>query len=96
MDFVSLNPNAFVLAVTPQPAELDMGLFKRPFQDEAWTLVLASVIIIVINIKVPYSLLSYYEHTESFKLSSLFSRLFVLLINAYYAGALTMFFLAVN
>mgnify|MGYP001278142843 FL=1 len=96
MDFVSLNPNAFVLAVTPQPAELDMGLFKRPFQDEAWTLVLASVIIIVINIKVPYTLLSYYEHTKSFKLSSLFSRLFVLLINAYYAGALTMFFLAVN
>ena len=96
MDFVSLNPNAFVLAVTPQPAKLDMGLFRRPFQDEAWILVLASVIIIVINIKVPYSLLSYYEHTESFKLSSLFSRLFVLLINAYYAGALTMFFLAVN
>ena len=92
MDFVSLNPNAFVLAVTPQPAKLDMGLFRRPFQDEAWILVLASVIIIVINIKVPYTLLSYYEHTKSFKLSSLFSWLFVLLINAYYGGALTMFF----
>ena len=92
MDFVSLNPNAFVLALTPQPAEYDMGLFIRPFQDEAWILVLASVIIIVINIAIPYSLLSYYEHTESFKLSSLFSWLFFLLINAYYSGALTMFF----
>jgi hypothetical protein len=92
MDFVSLNPNAFVLALTPQPAELDMGLFIRPFQDQAWLLVLASVIIIVINIVIPYSLLSYYEHTDSFKLASLFSWLFFLLINAYYGGALTMFF----
>ena len=92
MDFVSLNPNAFVLALTPQPAELDMGLFIRPFQDEAWILVLVSVIIIFSNIVIPYSLLSYFEHTESFKLSSLFSWLFVLLINAYYGGALTMFF----
>ena len=92
LDFVSLNPKAFVLALTPQPAALDMGLFIRPFQVEAWILVLASVTIIVINIAVPYSLLSYYEHTESFKLSSLFSWLFFLLINAYYGGALTMFF----
>ena len=92
LDFVSLNPKAFVLALTPQPAAIDMGLFIRPFQDEAWILVLASVTIIVINIAVPYSLLSYYEHTESFKLSSLFSWLFFLLINAYYGGALTMFF----
>ena len=92
MDFVSLNPNTFVLALTPQPAELDMGLFIRPFQDEAWILFLASVTIILINIAIPYSLLSYYEHTESFKLSSLSSWLFFLLINAYYGGALTMFF----
>ena len=47
---------------------------------------------IVITIIVPYTFLSYYEHTESFKLASLFSWLFFLLINAYYGGALTMFF----
>ena len=92
LDFVSLNPKTFVLALTPQPAGLDMGLFIRPFQDEAWILVLAYVTIIVINIAIPYSLLSYYEHTDSFKLSSLFSWLFFILINAYYGGALTMFF----
>ena len=94
MDYVPVGGNDFfVLALTPQAAELDFGLFIRPFQDEAWLLVLTSIIIIVITIVVPYSLLSYYEHTESFKLVSLFSWLFFLLINAYYGGALTMFFI---
>ena len=94
VDYVPVGGNEFfVLALTPQAAELDFGLFIRPFQDEAWLLVLVSVIIIVITIVIPYSLLSYYEHTESFKLASLFSWLFFLLINAYYGGALTMFFI---
>jgi hypothetical protein len=94
MDFVSVGGNEFfALALTPQAAELDFGLFIRPFQDEAWLLVLASIMMIVITVVVPYSLLSYYEHTESFKLVSLFSWLFFLLINAYYCGALTMFFI---
>ena len=94
MDFVSVGGNEFfALALTPQAAELDFGLFIRPFQDEAWLLILASIMMIVITIVVPYSLLSYYEQTESFKLASLFSWLFFLLINAYYGGALTMFFI---
>ena len=94
MDFVSVGGNEFfALALTPQAAELDFGLFIRPFQDEAWLFILASIMMIVLTIAVPYSLFSYYEHTESFKLASLFSWLFFLLINAYYGGALTMFFI---
>ena len=92
MDFVSINPNAFVLALTPQPAELDLGLFIRPFQEEAWLWVLGFVIMILITIVAPYSFLSYYERTEGFKLTSLFSWLFFVMLNAYYGGALTMFF----
>ena len=92
MDFVSINPNAFVLALTPQPAELDLGLFIRPFQEEAWLGVLGFVIMILITIVTPYSFLSYYERTEGFKMTSLFSWLFFVILNAYYGGALTMFF----
>ena len=92
VDFVSMGGKAFVLALTPQPAELDFGLFIRPFQEEAWLLVLAFVLMISITIAVPYSLFNYYEHTESFKLTALFSWLFFVIINAYYGGALTMFF----
>ena len=94
MDFVSVGGNEFfALALTPQAAALDFGLFIRPFQDDAWLLILASIMMIVLTVVVPYSLISYYEHTESFKMASLFSWLFFLLINAYYGGALTMFFI---
>ena len=82
-----------MLALTPQPAKLDFGLFIRPFQIEAWYLVFGCVLLIFITIVVPYTFLSYYEGTESFKLASVFSWLFFLLINAYYGGALTMFFI---
>ena len=92
MDFVNIGGEIFVLALTPQPAALDFGLFIRPFQIEAWYLVFGCLLFIFITIIVPYTFLSYYEHTESFKLASLFSWLFFLLINAYYGGALTMFF----
>ena len=40
MDFVSVHPSSYVLALTPQPAEVDFGLFIRPFQEEAWLLIL--------------------------------------------------------
>ena len=92
MDFVSVHPSSYVLALTPQPAEVDFGLFIRPFQEDAWLLIFCFVIMILTTIVVPYSLLTYYDHTEGFKLTSLTSWLFFVIINAYYGGALTMFF----
>ena len=92
MDFVSVHPSSYVLALTPQPAEVDFGLFIRPFQEEAWLLISCFVIMILTTIVLPYSLLTYYDHTEGFKLTSLTSWLFFVIINAYYGGALTMFF----
>ena len=92
MDFVSVHPSSYVLALTPQPAEVDFGLFIRPFQEEAWLLISCFIIMILTTIVVPYSLLTYYDHTEGFKLTSLTSWLFFVIINAYYGGALTMFF----
>ena len=38
MDFVNIGGEIFVLALTPQPAALNFGLFIRPFQIEAWYL----------------------------------------------------------
>ena len=95
MDFVSVGGNGFyVLALTPQAAELDFGLFIRPFQEEAWYWVLGlSTFIIIIIMVVPYLFLSYYTHTKGFRLASVFSWIFFLLINAFYGGALTMFFI---
>ena len=66
VDFVSIGGRVTVLALTPQPAALDFGLFIRPFHVEAWYLVFGCLFLIVITIIVPYTFLSYYEQTESF------------------------------
>ena len=36
MDFFRIGGKEYVLALTPQPAALDFGLFICPFQIEAW------------------------------------------------------------
>ena len=40
----------------------------------------------------PYAFISYYEHTDGFNCAAFWSWIFFVLINAYYGGALTMFF----
>lgn len=50
VDFVSINSNQVALALTPQQAELDTGLFTRPFRDDAWVCICATIILIVLVI----------------------------------------------
>ena len=92
MDFVTTTTQSNVLALTPQPAEVDFGLFIRPFQLDAWFCILGLFVSILITILGPYVFINYYEQTEAFKFASLSTWLFFLIINAYYGGALTMFF----
>ena len=76
----------------PQPPELDFGLFLRPFQNECWYAISVILIIILVIIIGPYLLISYYEYTEGAKCAAFWSWIFFVLINAFYGGALTMFF----
>ena len=92
LDFVSTSTNAVVLALTPQPPEVDPGLFIRPFRNEAWYGIGVMFIIILIIIIGPYAFFSYYEKTDGFNIAAWWSWMFFVLINAYYGGALTMFF----
>ena len=92
LDFVSTSANTVTLALTPQPPEMDFGLFIRPFQNEAWYCILGMLIIIPIVLMGPYILIQFYESTDGYHLISLITWLFFVLINAYYSGALTMFF----
>ena len=41
---------------------------------------------------VPYAFLSYYEHTNGYMITSTTGWFFFVLLNAFYGGALTMFF----
>ena len=92
LDFVSTTTNRVVLALTPQPPEVDTGLFIRPFKDEAWGGIGILFLIIIVIVMVPYATISYYEHTDGYNLTAFVGWMFFVLINAYYGGALTMFF----
>ena len=92
LDFVSTTANKVCLALTPQPPAVDTGLFIRPFTDDAWGGIGFVFMIILIVLLVPYSTISYYEHTEGYNITAFFGWMFFVLINAFYGGALTMFF----
>ena len=48
--------------------------------------------IIIILLIIPYTLIGYYEKTDSYMLTSTSAWFFFVLLNAFYGGALTMFF----
>ena len=92
LDFVSTTTSFQALALTPAPPEIDFGLFIRPFRNEAWYGIGIVMLIGIVIIMVPYAFLSYYEHTDGYMMSSTSIWMFFLLVNAFYGGALTMFF----
>ena len=81
-----------VLALSPQPPVVDFGLFIRPFQREAWVLVVTATAIIIAIIFIPYLSINDYESTGGHAITLKTSGFFFILINAYYGGAMTMFF----
>ncbi len=81
------------LVLTPQPPEYDMDLFIRPFTGDSWASlgVMAGVLLFASGI--PYVLFpDYFEATASHRVVNLATMGFFILINAFYGGAMTMFF----
>ncbi len=70
-----------------------MELFTRPFRDEAWILVAATVLILFLSMVLPFALVpNLFEATAAWRIVHLVSMLFFVLVNAFYGGAMTMFF----
>ncbi len=93
MDFAPTHFDHMFLVLTPQPAKLDLNLFLRPFQTDTWILILTLLAMMCItSYLVRYCLPSDYERTEAFKTVSFVSMLFFVVVNAFYGGAMTMFF----
>ncbi len=69
-----------------------MGLFIRPFRDEAWQAIGVVFGIILLVILLPYAFYDDYENTDGYNTAAFWSWMFFVLINAFYGGALTMFF----
>ena len=92
IDYVATTTDSTAVVLTPSAPEIDIGLFIRPFKNDAWIGAIIVIAITLIGIMVPYAYLSYYEYTDGYKISTTSIWIFFLLMNAYYGGAMTMFF----
>lgn len=94
LDFVPVIKDNQVLAVVPSPPEVDPGLFIRPFRDDTWKGIGGMILLGILMGIVPWVFVRYYHSTTSFNLVVTSGWFFFVLINAYYGGALTMFFVS--
>ena len=93
MDFLPLMSDRRILALTPQPAEVDAALYFRPFVRDAWLFLGATSAFLLVCLEVPSRLFPhFFESTSSFRIVHITSMGFLILMNAYYGGAMTMFF----
>ena len=92
LDFIATTTDSTAVVLTPSAPEIDIGLFIRPFRNDAWVGAFIVIAITLIGIMIPYAYLSYYEYTDGYKISTTSIWIFFLLVNAYYGGAMTMFF----
>ena len=92
LDFVTYGSESGVLALTPKYAEIDMGLFLRPFTKEAWFYICGILGAVVLLETISYLGIPFFAETTSFKIILLSVWYFFIMLHAYYGGALTMFF----
>ncbi len=92
LDMAPLMSNSMVLALTPQSPRVDMSFFLRPFTGPSWLVITIITVLIFFMVVPPYLLVPAYENAESHLIASTTGWIFFTLVNAYYSGALTMFF----
>ena len=91
-DFSSFVSDRAILALTPQPASLDLWLFKRPFRNEAWLVLGIVILVILLTVIALNASIKDASNYAGYRIVVSIGWLFVLLISVYYDGALTMFF----
>ncbi len=92
LDFVVNIPGQSAMAVSPKPAKFDLGLYLRPFRNDAWHGCIVTLLIMLSGIWCPRAFFSYYESTTAQKLVVTLTWFLFVLVHAYYSGALVMFF----
>ena len=81
------------LLLTPKSPETDFGLFLRPFTSDAWSAIAAVLLVAIACVGLPFLLRHpAVEETEGHQIMVMTVWYFFVLLNAYYGGALTMFF----
>ena len=92
LDFVPVSKDKFILTYIPKPPEVDYGLFIRPFRIEAWRAIFAVSFVGLLSFALTQIIAKIYGIRISSRIVIFFGWSFFVLINAYYGGALTMFF----
>jgi hypothetical protein len=93
-DFVPVSKEKFILTYIPKPPEVDYGLYIRPFRVEAWKAIFAVIFVGFLSFALTQFTAKSYGIIISSRIVMFFGWSFFLLINAYYGGALTMFFVS--
>ena len=91
-DFIPIIGDRMVLIAKPQRDPIDIGLFIRPFQDEAWYVLGFTVAVIIGCLVFPTMFAPKFSETAAFKIVASIGWLLFMLTEIYYSGALTMFF----
>ena len=81
-----------LLAVKIRPPAIDLMLFVRPFRSEAWVATLIMIVVLIIMMLAPFLWNSSYDRSDSSTITQTSGWYFFVLFNAFYGGALTMFF----
>ncbi len=92
LDMVPVLPNKMVLAWTPKNPERDFGLFVRPFTRSSWITIMLTLAVSFACILATYYLIPGGDGSNGQMIMVTTVWYFFVLINAYYGGALTMFF----
>ena len=96
LDLVMFQKEWTVLAVCPKPPKVDSQLFIRPFRNNAWYFIIGMMCLLITLLLLPYVLLrkgsTSWEDTQGFMITKTTGWIFFFLLNAFYGGAMTMFF----
>ena len=84
----------FLCLLIPNPPEFDPTLLLRPLTNIVWLCIVTLLIVACCFLTVPHIFIKGYENTTTNQIVMVSIWCSFVLINAYYGGALTMFFVA--
>jgi hypothetical protein len=92
LTFVPVYSKKQVLVWTPKNSVIDFGLVTRPFTDDSWVAIFVMTLIVTLCFFVIYFIIPNTENTIGHMIMVTTLWYFFVLLNAFYGGAMTMFF----
>ena len=94
LSFVPAFIERFVCLIKPNPPKFDPGLLYRPFAKGVWICILISLSLASCIAIIPHIFIRGYENMTSNQISMISFWFLFVVLNSFYGGALTMFFVA--